>query len=111
MHPALYAPSDDASYSWRLEPGSVEDMTKRKTRLGQSVKVGEIAGHLGGGGVYVGRLPAMHWEHTQASPSVWVQQSATGGGVVIRQLHQSELQRLFRTSHTFMSPGEREGAP
>lgn len=101
MHMPLWAPADDSAFVWRLTPGGDEETNTRKRRPGHPISVAVVADRLGGGKVFVGRLPAVGMLPHRLGAAVWVQQQLTSGGVAVRRLHQSELQRLFRTPHAF----------
>ena len=101
----LWAPSD-AAFAWRLEPGGDEELARRKQRPGKPIIVAQLSACLGGGKVYIGRLSGLSMNASRDGVNVWVRQSLCDGGVCVRRIHQTEVQRLFCSAHTFRSPGQ-----
>jgi hypothetical protein len=101
QHVSLWAALQHSDFSWRIEPGSDEERARRVARAGKTVSVAEVAAHAGGGEVFVGSLAARRMRADGWGLRDWVQQPLVSGGFVVRHLHESEVQRLFRTQDVF----------
>ena len=100
-HRSLWAALQPEDFAWRIEPGSDEERARRVERAGKTVSVGRVAEHAGGGEVFVGSLAARRMRSDGGGVLDWVQQPLASGGVVVRHMHQTEVQRLFRTQDVF----------
>jgi hypothetical protein len=100
-HRSLWAALQPEDFEWRIEPGSDEERARRVERAGKTVSVGRLAEHAGGGEVFVGSLAARRMRSNGGGVLDWVQQPLASGGVVVRHMHQTEVQRLFRTQDVF----------